>query len=289
MLRHGLASGAVPELPEVEVLRRSLVPRLVGARIARVEVHDPRLRERVSARRLSNAAVGRRVESLERRAKYLLAHLEGGSTLVLHLGMSGRLTVVSAREPRMLHEHVAFHLARGGRLRFVDPRRFGLVLALPTERLAKDPHFASLGVEPLGEGARGPLLDGDYLRHNAAARRGPVKAYVMDACVVVGVGNIYASEALFQAGIDPRRSVARISAARWELLAHAVRAVLARAIEQGGTTLNDFVDGEGMPGEFQIALAVYDREGEPCTACGTPVRRIVQAGRSTYFCPRCQR
>lgn len=279
----------MPELPEVEVLRRSLAPRLVGARIARVEVHDPRLRERVRARQLERAAAGRRIESLERRAKYLLAHLEGGSTLVLHLGMSGRLTVVPAREPRMLHEHVVFHLARGGRLRFVDPRRFGLVLALPTERLAKDPHFAGLGIEPLGEGPRGPLLDGDYLRHNAAARRGPVKAYVMDAGVVVGVGNIYASEALFQAGIDPRRSVARISAARWELLAQAVRAVLSRAIEQGGTTLNDFVDGEGNPGYFQVSLAVYDREGEPCPRCGAAIRRLVQSGRSTYYCPGCQR
>ncbi len=203
--------------------------------------------------------------------------------------MSGRLTVVPAREPRMLHEHVVFHLARGGRLRFVDPRRFGLVLALPTDKIARDPHFAALGIEPLGEGPRGPLLDGDYLRHNAAARRGPVKAYLMDACVVVGVGNIYASEALFQAGVDPRRSVARISAARWELLAQAVRAVLAHAIEQGGTTLNDFVDGEGNPGYFQVSLAVYDREGEPCVRCGTAIRRIVQSGRSTYYCPGCQR
>jgi formamidopyrimidine-DNA glycosylase len=279
----------VPELPEVEVLRRTLVPRLVGARIDRVEVHDPRLRERVSARRLASAAAGRRVLALERRAKYLLAHLEGGSTLVLHLGMSGRLTVVPAGAPRMLHEHVAFHLARRGRLRFVDPRRFGLVLALRTGRLAKDPHFAGLGIEPLGDGPRGPLLDGDYLRHNAAARRGPVKAYVMDAGVVVGVGNIYASEALHQAGIDPRRSVARISAARWELLAIAVRQVLARAIEEGGTTLNDFVDGEGNPGYFQVSLAVYDRESEPCARCGTLVRRLVQSGRSTYYCPGCQR
>ncbi|HXT19885.1 MAG TPA: bifunctional DNA-formamidopyrimidine glycosylase/DNA-(apurinic or apyrimidinic site) lyase [Thermoanaerobaculia bacterium] len=280
----------MPELPEVEVLRRSLEPRLVGARIARVEVHDPRLRERVSARKLARATEGCRVLALDRRAKYLLAHVEGGSTLVLHLGMSGRLTIVPAREPRMLHEHVAFHLTRGGRLRFVDPRRFGLVLALPTERLATDPHFGGLGIEPLGDPASGtPPLDGDYLRHNAAGRSAPVKAYVMDAGVVVGVGNIYASEALHQAGIDPRRSVARIGAARWELLAQAVREVLGRAIEQGGTTLNDFVDGEGNPGYFQVSLAVYDREGEPCPRCGAAIRRIVQSGRSTYFCPGCQR
>lgn len=280
----------MPELPEVEVLRRSLSRRLPGKRIARVEVHDPRLRERVNARRLANAATGRRILELDRRSKYLLAHLEGGSTLVLHLGMSGRLTVVPAREPRMLHEHVVFHLASGGRLRFVDPRRFGLVLALRTDRLGSDPHFAELGVEPLAVDESGrPRLDGAFLRHAAEGRRGPVKAFVMDAGIVVGVGNIYASEALHQAGIDPRRSVARIGAVRWELLATAVREVLARAIVQGGTTLNDFVDGEGNPGYFQVSLAVYDREGEPCPRCGTAIRRIVQSGRSTYFCPGCQR
>lgn len=280
----------MPELPEVEVLRRSLSRRVIGKRIARVEVHDPRLRERVSARRLANAATGRRILSLDRRSKYLLAHLEGGSTLVLHLGMSGRLTVVPARAPRELHEHVAFHLAGGGRLRFVDPRRFGLVLALRTDRLGSDPHFAALGVEPLAvdEGGQ-PRLDGAFLRYAAGGRRGPVKAFLMDAGIVVGVGNIYASEALHRAGIDPRRSVARIGAPRWELLAAAVREVLARAIVQGGTTLNDFVDGEGNPGYFQVSLAVYDREGESCIRCGGAIRRVVQSGRSTYFCSRCQR
>src|ERR1044072_2725704 len=155
----------MPELPEVEVLRRSLAPRLVGARINRVEVHDPRLRERVSARRLASGVTGRRVLSLDRRSKYLLAHLEGGSTLVIHRGMSGRLPVVRAREPRMLRAHVVFHLARGGRLRFVDPRRFGLVLAVRTDRLASDPHFAALGVEPLALAEAGrPRLDGAVLR-----------------------------------------------------------------------------------------------------------------------------
>jgi formamidopyrimidine-DNA glycosylase len=274
----------MPELPEVEVLRRSLARHLPGARIARVEVHDPRLRERVDTRRLRAAVTDRRILTLERRAKYLLAHLEGERTLVLHLGMSGRVTVVPASAARVAHEHVAFHLDGGRRLRFVDPRRFGLVLALPTAGLAGERHFADLGVEPLGD-----AFDGHYLRQRAAGRRGPVKAFLMDASIVVGVGNIYASESLFLAGVDPRRSVARIAADRWQRIALAVRQVLARAIELGGTTLNDFVDGEGTPGEFQIALSVYDREGEPCHACGCPVKRLVQAGRSTYFCARCQR
>jgi formamidopyrimidine-DNA glycosylase len=274
----------MPELPEVEVLRRSLEPRLVGARIAAVEVHDPRLRERVDVGALRRAAVGRRVLAVRRRAKYLLVDLEGARTLVLHLGMSGRLTVVPARTPAAPHEHVVFRLARGGRLRFVDPRRFGLVAAVPTAALDRDARFAGLGVEPLGG-----ELDGALLRARVGGRRGPVKPFLMDAGVVVGVGNIYASEALFAAAVDPRRSVARLSAARWERLAGAVREVLAGAITQGGTTLNDFVDGEGNAGYFQVSLAVYDREGEPCPRCGGTIRRMVQAGRSTYHCPRCQR
>jgi formamidopyrimidine-DNA glycosylase len=256
----------------------------------------------VDAAALSRAARGRRVLALRRRSKYLLIDLEGGHTLVVHLGMSGRVTVVPRREPAALHEHVVFRLGGGERLRFVDPRRFGLVVALPTAALETDPRFTALGVEPLAEegavrepsGAAGDApparsLTGALLRDAARGRRGPVKPFLMDARVVVGVGNIYASEALFEAGIDPRRSVARIGAARWERLAAAVRAVLARAIAQGGTTLNDFVDGEGNSGYFQVSLAVYDREGEPCRRCGAAVRRLVQAGRSTYFCPRCQR
>lgn len=274
----------MPELPEVEVLRRSLEPRLLGARVDAVVVHDRRLREPVDARRLRRALVGRRVTAVRRRAKYLLVDVEGGSTLVLHLGMSGRLTVVPRRAPPVPHEHVVLDLGRRGRLRFVDPRRFGLVLALPTAALAGDRHFAGLGVEPLGG-----ELDGELLRARAAGRRGPVKIFLMNAGVVVGVGNIYASEALFAAGIDPRRSVARVAVARWQRLAMAVREVLARAIAQGGTTLNDFVDGEGNAGYFQVSLAVYDREGQPCLRCGTTVRRLVQGGRSTYHCPRCQR
>jgi formamidopyrimidine-DNA glycosylase len=191
---------------------------------------------------------------------------------------------VPGGEPVERHEHVAFALAGGERLRFVDPRRFGLLLAVPTTGLAVDPHLARLGPEPLAA-----EFDGGVLAAAARGRRGPVKPFLMDAGVVVGVGNIYASEALHRAGVHPARSVRRIGAATWERLASAVREVLAEAIERGGTTLADFVDGEGREGWFQVELAVYDREGEPCRRCGRPVRRRVQAGRSTYFCPRCQR
>jgi formamidopyrimidine-DNA glycosylase len=278
----------MPELPEVEVLRRSLEPHLVGDRIERVEVTNPSLREPVDVPRLRRAARGREVVALRRRSKYLLIDLEGGWTVVVHLGMSGRLTLSPAAVPPELHEHVAFHLRSGRRLRFRDPRRFGVVFAAKTAELDADPHFVHLGPEPLEPGLSGKVL-GEVLARAAAGRRGPVKAFLMDAGVVVGVGNIYASETLHRAGVHPGRSVARISRQRWERVAESAMAVLRQAISQGGTTLNDFADGEGRSGYFQVSLTVYDREGEPCLACGRPVRRIVQAGRSTFYCPGCQR
>jgi formamidopyrimidine-DNA glycosylase len=274
----------MPELPEVEVLRRSLLPHLVGDRIERVEVSNPALREPVDTARLRRAAKGREVLGLRRRSKYLLIDLEGGWTVVVHLGMSGRLTLAPGDAPPEPHEHVAFHLRSGRRLRLRDPRRFGLVFAVPTAELEADPHFAHLGAEPLEPG-----FSGGTLARAAERRRGPVKSFLMDASVVVGVGNIYASETLHRAGVHPARSVSRISRARWERVAESAMAVLRQAITQGGTTLNDFADGEGNSGYFQVSLSVYDREGEPCRTCGRPVRRIVQSNRSTYFCPQCQR
>jgi formamidopyrimidine-DNA glycosylase len=274
----------MPELPEVEVLRRSLEPRLLGDRIVRVEVRHPGLREPVRPAELKRRTAGREVAGLRRRAKYLLVDLERGQTLVVHLGMSGRLTVVPASEPLEPHEHVAFFLASGRRLRLRDPRRFGLVFAVPTAGIPADPHFAHLGVEPLEPG-----FGGEVLAREAAGRRGPVKSFLMDARIVVGLGNIYATEALFRSGVHPNRSVGRISAARWDRVAESSMAVLRQAIAQGGTTLNDFADGEGQSGYFQVSLGVYGREGEPCPSCGTLIRRIVQAGRSSFYCPRCQR
>jgi formamidopyrimidine-DNA glycosylase len=273
----------VPELPEVEVLRRSLAPRLVGRRIRSVEVRSTKLRERVDRRALGRLE-GRRFVALRRRGKYLLLDLEGGTTLVVHLGMSGRLTLAPARAAAEPHEHVAFGLDRGERLRLRDPRRFGLVFAAPTAGLDSERHFAHLGREPLS-----PPLEGSDLAALAAGLRAPVRSFLMDATRLVGVGNIYATEALHRAGIHPARSVARLSAPRWERLARAVVEVLEQAIREGGTTLNDFADGAGRAGEFQVSLAAYDREGEPCPRCGRTIRRLVQSNRSTYYCPGCQR
>jgi formamidopyrimidine-DNA glycosylase len=274
----------MPELPEIEVLRRSLEPSLVGDRVVGLRVRNAALREPVDRRRLGRLVRGRAVEEVRRRAKYLLIGLEAGSTLVVHLGMSGRLTLLAGDAPAQPHEHVAFRLAGGRRLAFRDPRRFGLVFALPTRRLATDRHFARLGVEPLGE-----ELTGDTLAGLARGRRGPVKSFLMDGRLIVGVGNIYASEALHRATIHPRRSVARISRRSWQRLAAAVRATLEQAIAEGGTTLNDFADGEGRSGYFQVSLRVYGRAGQACPRCGRAVRRLVMAGRSPVYCPGCQR
>jgi formamidopyrimidine-DNA glycosylase len=277
----------MPELPEVEVLRRSLAP-LVGERFESIEVRDSRLREPVDEGALRDL-VGGRVEALGRRAKYLLIHLERddwdvGRTLVVHLGMSGRFTLVAGDAPEEPHEHVVIRLASGRKLRLRDPRRFGLVFAALTDGLERDPHFGHLGIEPMSE-----AFSGAGLRSAAERRRGPVKGFLMDATVVVGLGNIYATEALFRAGIHPARSVARISGRRWTRLATAIRDVLRDAIAEGGTTLNDFSDGEGRSGYFQVSLAVYGRESEPCPRCGRNLKRIVQSNRSTFYCPGCQR
>lgn len=273
----------MPELPEVEVLRRTIEAHVVGDTVDSVEVWERRLRDRVDTAALRRRLAGRRVLEVGRRAKYLLLHVEGGSTLVVHLGMSGRLTLAPADAAREPHEHAAFQLASGRKLRFRDPRRFGALFAIPTASLERDRHFARLGIEPLAADFSGESLAAAGRRRNCS-----VKALLMDATVVVGVGNIYASEALHRARIHPLRSVSRISRERWQRLAAAVVSVLDDAVTQGGTTLNDFADAMGEAGEFQVSLAVYDRQGEACPRCGAGIRRVRQLGRSTYYCPRCQ-
>lgn len=274
----------MPELPEVEVLRRSLEQRLAHRRITRVEVRSPALREPLDPREFRRLAEGRAVVDLRRRAKYLLIDLEGSSTVVIHLGMSGRLTLASPAVEPAPHEHLAFHLDSGERLRLVDPRRFGVAFALPSGELGTDSHFVHLGVEPMG-----PELTLEYLRRAARGRKAGIKSFLMDGRVVVGVGNIYACESLWQAQVHPRRSVARISPPTWARIVEAVRSVLRAAIDQGGTTLADFTDGEGNAGYFQVSLAVYGREAKPCPRCERPIRRFIQTGRSTFYCPGCQR
>jgi formamidopyrimidine-DNA glycosylase len=271
----------VPELPEVETTRRGIEPHLLGRRIAEVRVRERRLRWPVPEG-LEALLRGQTVRRVGRRAKYLLIGTDSG-TLILHLGMSGSLRVLHAAQPAGRHDHLDMLLDDGRCLRLRDPRRFGAALWHPTGS-DEHPLLQHLGPEPLG-----PDFDGDHLHRNAIGRRIAVKLLIMDSRVVVGVGNIYANEALFLAGIDPRRACHRISRERYRRLARCLREVLQHAIFQGGTTLRDFSREDGRPGYFALSLNVYGRAGAPCPGCGAPIsqRRIGQ--RSTFFCGRCQR
>jgi formamidopyrimidine-DNA glycosylase len=270
----------MPELPEVETTRRGLLPHVVGRAIARIDVREPRLRWPV-AEDLPRVLTGARIESLERRAKYLLFGT-GAGTLLVHLGMSGSLRYLPSPSAPRAHDHIDVHFADGGALRFNDPRRFGSFML--TGAPAGHPLLKDLGPEPLGA-----EFDADYLWRASRTRRVAIKQHLMNGRVVVGVGNIYASEALFRAGIHPRRSASRIARARFEPLVAAVRDVLRDAIDEGGTTLRNFVGGDGQPGYFRGSLRVYERDGSPCVVCGTAIERRVLGQRATYYCPRCQR
>ncbi len=272
----------MPELPEVETTRRGLEPHALGRRIEALHVHDRRLRWPV-AENLPRQVAGRRIEFLTRRAKYLLFELDSGDRLMLHLGMSGSVRVVTASTPRRLHDHVELHLESGRIIRFNDPRRFGSLHRLAADA-AGHPLLDHLGPEPLSD-----AFTGEYLHGLARGRRGPAKAFLMDSRVVVGVGNIYANEALHRAGIHPGRAAGRISLARYRGLVEAVQAVLVAAIEAGGTTLRDFASTEGAPVYFRQRLDVYARGGLPCRRCGVPLRERRLGQRSTVYCLRCQR
>jgi formamidopyrimidine-DNA glycosylase len=270
----------MPELPEVETTRRGLAPHLVGRRIESLKIRQPRLRWPIPPA-LRRRLPGQRIEAIERRAKYLLVHTEPGSAL-LHLGMSGSLRIMPATTPAEPHDHVDWLLDSGRILRFTDPRRFGSQLWQPSGTV--HPLLAGLGPEPLGD-----AFAGAYLWRKSRGRAAPVKTFLMDQKIVVGVGNIYAVEALFAAGIHPTRAAGSVSRARYERLAGEVKRILAHAIERGGTTLRDFLNAEGEPGYFEQELFVYGRAGEPCRVCGTPIRGVRVGQRGTFYCARCQR
>jgi formamidopyrimidine-DNA glycosylase len=271
----------MPELPEVETTRRGLLPHLLGRRIISAVVRNGSLRWPVP-RDLSRRLRGREVLDIRRRGKYLLFDFDQGH-LLAHLGMSGRLSIVPGAEPPKPHDHVDLRIEGGATLRFTDPRRFGAILWIPG---AAEDHvlLRGLGIEPLESG-----FTGEALHRLARGRRVAVKQFLMNGRIVTGVGNIYASEALFQARVHPLRSAGQVSAARWERIAQAVRATLERALAAGGTTLRDFASADGRPGYFQHEFAVYGRDGKPCPKCGTRIRALRQGQRSTFYCPRCQR
>jgi formamidopyrimidine-DNA glycosylase len=280
----------MPELPEVETTRRGLAPHVEGRRVKAVTLRRPDLRWPIPPE-IREVLPGQRIDAVRRRAKYLLLDTAAGSAL-LHLGMSGSLRVLPASTAVREHDHVDIALdGRSGRpgrvLRFNDPRRFGCLLWQPAGEL--HPLLRGLGPEPLSPGFDGAAFNGDYLFERSRGRRAPVKAFLMDQRVVVGVGNIYAAEALFAAGISPLRAAGRVSRERYVLLAEAVRRILAHAIERGGTTLRDFLAPDGAPGYFEQELAAYGRGGLPCPRCGRPLRQADIGQRSTAWCPHCQR
>ncbi len=270
----------MPELPEVETTRSGLAPLLEGQRILAARVHERRLRWRLPAG-FEGALEGRRVLGVHRRAKYLLIATDGG-TLLVHLGMSGSLRVAAPESPRQLHDHVELLLSSGRCIRFNDPRRFGSMHVVDGDPLLH-PLLRGLGPEPLSAD-----FDAAYLHARTRGRRVAIKQLLMNAAIVVGVGNIYASEALFRARVSPGRAAGRLSRAEIARLVLAIQRVLAAAIRVGGTTLRDYVNAEGSPGYFRQKLYVYERAGQPCRRCGTPIRQRVQGQRSTYWCASCQ-
>ncbi len=270
----------MPELPEVETTRRGLAPLLVGQSIADLEVREPRLRWPVDPS-LPSLIRNERIASVDRRGKYLLIATRSGS-LIWHLGMSGSLRYLDDPGTPKNHDHLDLVLSTGACVRFNDPRRFGSLHF--SEIPEKHWLLSSLGPEPLSAD-----FSGQYLRDAARGRRVAIKQHIMNSRIVTGVGNIYASEALFRARIHPRRAAGRISRQRLDALAAGIKHVLDDAIQAGGTTLRDFVGGDGKPGYFQQTLAVYGRGGEPCRDCEAPIKQVVIGQRATYYCPRCQR
>ncbi len=271
----------MPELPEVETTLRGLVAHMEGVRIEHAIVRERRMRQPIS-RALPKCVAGLTIRALTRRAKYLLIDC-GSGTLIVHLGMSGRLWLVDRDTPPEKHDHWDLVLTNGKTVRLRDPRRFGLVL-WHTGDVSNHRLFASLGPEPLSEDFNGTTL------YNATRKRSAaIKLVIMDSHVVVGVGNIYASEALFRAGISPRIAARRLTRARCDALAYSIRETLGEAITAGGSSIRDYVGSDGMTGNFQSNFTVYDRDGEPCKQCGALVKRLQQGQRSTFYCSCCQR
>lgn len=274
----------MPELPEVEVCRRGLLPEIEGRQFLGATVRAPRLRLPIPVE-LGRHLAGQLVTGIRRRGKYLLLDCRGGDEdgcLIIHLGMSGNLRFVQPGSPPGKHDHVDFLFA-GKTLRFGDPRRFGVIL-WQAQGTPPHPLISVLGIEPL-EGQ----FTGDWLFEATRRRAGPIKPILMDSHLVVGVGNIYASESLFRAGISPLRAANRISRERYRLLVPAIRETLSDAIAAGGSSIRDYVHSDGGAGCFQVDVAVYDRAGEACRRCTGVVRQIRQGGRSSFYCPCCQR
>lgn len=284
----------MPELPEVEVIRRGLLPKIKGEKIAAITTSPKNLRLPIPRQDLDQWIKSTTIKELYRRGKYLLLLNNKEAVMVIHLGMTGKLGLFPAGAPTALHDHVCFHLENGRELRYNDVRRFGCLQVFPPGKLPIDSFLASLGPEPLAtenpawlEPAR-PVFSGQFLKEKAGQRVQPIKNFLMDNRTVVGIGNIYANEILFLTGLLPSTPVGSITLEQWNKLAAVTGEVLQKAIEQGGSSIRDYVDSSGDQGYFQLSLMVYGREGKQCRICHTPVKKETIAGRATYLCPGCQ-
>ena len=274
----------MPELPEVETVARTLRPRLVGRRVLSVATSGKKLRAPIDKQAITRAAKGATIDVVRRHAKYLVVELSSARVLLVHLGMTGRLTIVQASAPHAPHTHVVLGLEGGEELRYVDPRRFGAIAVYRAADLARAPELTVLGPDPLSD-----AFTLEQFRAELRSSDRDLKQFLMDQSRVAGLGNIYVCEALYRARISPRKRASSLSGSRAELLRTHIREILEQAIAHRGTTFRNYVDGGGEPGGNQMNLDVYGRQGEPCRACGSPIGRIVQGARSTFFCRRCQK
>jgi len=279
----------MPELPEVETVRRTLAPLITGKTIRAVSTSAKRLRFPIKTAKLKKLITNKTIKRINRRAKYLLFDLESNTTdpcttLLIHLGMSGKLGLVKTGTPKKKHDHVIISIGENEELRFNDARRFGFVDAFPTTELKSHPRLKRLGVEPLSKD-----LDPVQLHRQSRKLKKPIKNYLMDHTKIVGVGNIYATEALFKASIHPKKAVGKLTLKNWQNLTLAIQTTLKAAIAKGGTTLRDFENITGESGYFAIELKVYGKHKKPCPKCKAPIKKIVQCGRSSFFCSHCQK
>ncbi|MFZ5765927.1 MAG: bifunctional DNA-formamidopyrimidine glycosylase/DNA-(apurinic or apyrimidinic site) lyase [Thermodesulfobacteriota bacterium] len=275
----------MPELPEVEVIRRGLLPHVIGRQVHTVACSGKNLRLPLPEAALQQWVKGSAISDIRRRGKFLLFLLANQeAAMIIHLGMSGKLGIFPAAAPPGLHDHLVLTFTDGSQLRYNDPRRFGCIRVLPPGHLAAADPFAKLGREPFADDFSGP-----YLQEKARGRLQPVKNFLLDGQMVAGIGNIYANEILFVCGIHPTTPAGSLSGRQWERVAAATQSVLSRAIAAGGSSISDFVNSSGQKGYFQLELAVYGRAGEPCPCCHTAIAKQVIGGRSTFFCPCCQK
>lgn len=275
----------MPELPEVEVITRGARPHLLGLKIHAITSSGKKLRQPIPIQKMNEVILNQSIREVSRRAKFMEVHFSSGSMLIFHFGMTGNIGIFDPASPPARHDHLQFLLSNGSELRFNDTRRFGMLHCLNAEESTKreETIYHTMGPEPFSD-----IFTGDYLFTLARTRTAPVKNFIMDSRVVVGVGNIYANEALFAAGIAPAQASGSLRLVQWQQLSEKVREVLAHAIQCGGSTISDFINTNGESGYFQMNFKVYGHEGAPCPQCSTPITRSVIGGRASFSCPRCQ-